>query len=663
MNRVRSCILQLGLLLLFLLSFLVIYPEGISAIASTYIGEGDTTLYVWLTKQNVANILNHKTLSFNLPFFYPLTNTATFSDNYFLPSVISAAIYYLSDNWFLSFNLPLIFAFVLNGYLTFKLAFYLSNARVEAVFAALLFQLTPFLLSEWGHPQLIYAFFFPGTLLCCLRFFEEKSLLAGFLIGLQVLAAFLCSVYYSLFLIVLVVIALSSLLLVSSTKSKFADCLKLVVVNIPCLIALFFIAHSYSIAAFELGARRLRDVPIDPWLKQMDFFGFEQTALVYLVSAFYWLCLFYFSYRFFQAAKRRSDKKILYAFLLSILGVVFLFLAWGRIAKVASSYIHPTLFVALFKFMPGFNAIRAPDRFMIVVFLVAPLLIHLALTALKLKNRKILVSATSCCFVLLAMKSYELPTINYSQTNTDSVYQALKEEKDKQALIILPYPKYDYNEVEYAALSTTYMHRAIESEALLVNGYSGKQPDFHKQLHYKLKNFPDAESIKTLQNIAGLNHVVVVSHFIKNFKRDDFLAKIAKYNSDLELIAETNGEFLFHLKRDLLLPTVELIVPSFDNKMLCLAFRRETEMKASPILSLVELSPGKRQIYKSTFFRWSKTTEQCFDLPQSKDTLLPRRYQLEQFGRNEPIYLTAAYLKDGASYKPANLSSKLYKKR
>ena len=67
-------------------------------------------------------------------------------------------------------------------------------------------------------------------------------------------------------------------------------------------------------------------------------------------------------------------------------------------------------------------------------------------------------------FLLISISYQKLliPTLHVPQGGS-SIYAALEAESEKTAILILPFPKFDFNEAEYAALQTEYMHRAVES--------------------------------------------------------------------------------------------------------------------------------------------------------------------------------------------------------
>lgn len=93
-----------------------------------------------------------------------------------------------------------------------------------------------------------------------------------------------------------------------------------------------------------------------------------------------------------------------------------------------------------------------------------------------------------------------------------------------------------------------------------MNGYSGQVSRNMRDFPWKLENFPNELSIKTLNSIAGISHILIHSKLIKNFNLQDFLEKIQNtpqlklIKKDLEnnLLLEFKPEFIlrnnFHLQ-------------------------------------------------------------------------------------------------------------------
>jgi hypothetical protein len=171
--------------------------------------EGDAGLYIWLSKSNLRDLFQLPW--FNTQAFYPYTKTLAWSDNFILPSLALWPLLKIGLPFIPAWNLMLLCTAFLNGYLTYRLCFRLGGSAAAALLGGAVFMSLSTLSAYLGHPQLQFVFWFPLAVLLLFRFLASPALLDPLLIGLCAAGAFLCSVYYALFLIVF----LASLLLAS----------------------------------------------------------------------------------------------------------------------------------------------------------------------------------------------------------------------------------------------------------------------------------------------------------------------------------------------------------------------------------------------------------------------------------------------------------------
>ena len=78
-----------------------------------------------------------------------------------------------------------------------------ANWRI-GLFVGSSFMFTSFLVSQPGHPQLQFAFFLPAVLLSCFSYLQQPSIPRALSAGAYVVGAFLSSVYYALFAVMIV---------------------------------------------------------------------------------------------------------------------------------------------------------------------------------------------------------------------------------------------------------------------------------------------------------------------------------------------------------------------------------------------------------------------------------------------------------------------------
>lgn len=173
--------------------------------------ERDAGLYLWLVRTNIEHLFS--LAWFNTEAFYPYTKTLAWSDNFILPAAIVYLLQFTTIKTLTAYNIVLLGTFFLNGYLTYRLAYLLTGRYVPAIGAGICFCAYSNFTHLLGHPQLQFAFFLPLALEIVLRYIANRSLVAALGYGVTVTAAFLTTVYYSIFMVILTGTVLALLVL------------------------------------------------------------------------------------------------------------------------------------------------------------------------------------------------------------------------------------------------------------------------------------------------------------------------------------------------------------------------------------------------------------------------------------------------------------------
>jgi hypothetical protein len=177
--------------------------------------------------------------------FYPFGGTLSYSDNYLLPAFISRIVFKLCGNMAIAYNVPLIVAFLLNAISMAMLAQYLFSNRTVSFLAGLFLLLSPVMLGQVAHPQLLHFYFIPFTLLFTLRYLQHNRASDAVLSSLMVLGAFLSAVYYSFFCIMMI----GGIFLYYCVANKFLStakkALRYFLFALPAMTILVFFAQFY----------------------------------------------------------------------------------------------------------------------------------------------------------------------------------------------------------------------------------------------------------------------------------------------------------------------------------------------------------------------------------------------------------------------------------
>lgn len=266
---------QLGMLFLFLALAGAMHHPILTNFSIGYFGgtRGDTGIYLWLLENNASRFFSLPSQGFDIGLFYPYGKALAYTDNFLLPSLLGKLILSAGFPLNIAFNSQYIVAIVLNGYSTYLLARYITGNQLPALFAGISFQFCSFLSSHIGHPQLLFAFFLPLSLLALLRFFDHRTPLSATAIGAAVVGAFLCSVYYAIFAVLLLTLTAVGLAALRQEKSVVPALSRLLLANLPWVALLYWLSIPYQQVKAAFGARRA--IELEP---------FSATILSYIAA-------------------------------------------------------------------------------------------------------------------------------------------------------------------------------------------------------------------------------------------------------------------------------------------------------------------------------------------------------------------------------------------
>lgn len=250
--RLSAGIVLAALLLLY--RFRVFVSGGTHFLGGT---KSDAGIYTWLLQVVPADLLSLPW--FTTRAFYPYGGSLAWSDNFILPSFVAAPFLRAGLPLPAVYNSILLIAALLTGYFTFMLAYRLTGKTAASLFAGALFMLDPFTASHLGHPQLQFVFWIPLSAGLLFSFMSLPSVLTAALMGLSVTGAFLCSVYYSVFTALVIVVLVAVFVLLRPHNLRSADYLRLSAGTILGLIPIVPFAAPYIRLGEVAGPRALHE--------------------------------------------------------------------------------------------------------------------------------------------------------------------------------------------------------------------------------------------------------------------------------------------------------------------------------------------------------------------------------------------------------------------
>ncbi len=242
---------------------------------------------------------------------------------------------------------------------------------------------------------------------------------------------------------------------------------------------------------------------------------------------------------------------------------VFIFATQGIIGGHWPKAVRPGFFYQLYRYIPGFDAIRAAGRIGVLAAFGLSLLTGYGYSILESKplfqRRPWLARVLAC--VVLALLCLELKHTDFPlqpEPETPPVYDYLSTLPGDEAVIALPFGIVT-NVPRYTLLQTDYMRNLQRSGRRMVNGYSGKMPAYQQFLEKKTKGFPDQLSVSYLGRIADLRYLVFDRRYAEQFDEQDFEQRMTALGDQLKLLQKDSwGNYLFELRPLLTVDNLEL---------------------------------------------------------------------------------------------------------
>lgn len=288
-GRVESAAGQIGLGLLYALLYFLLQPAALTSFTrELWRGtSGDAGFCVWMIQRILQRGWWASLATFDAGYFHPFEHSLAFTDSFLIPAAAVKAFMALGLNFVPAYNLVMLAAQVLTGYCTYRLARYLGARHDGAWLAGAAFMNLPYLGAHLMHPHLYWAFFLPLTLLVTLRLWDttpssrperqegvaspSDSVGAGdgtplprvgfaLLLGLFWPVAFLTSVYYALFSILLAAVVSLGCLLARRHALSVRAVLQNAAVFLPGLALTALCARPYVAVRQELGPWTLYEV-------------------------------------------------------------------------------------------------------------------------------------------------------------------------------------------------------------------------------------------------------------------------------------------------------------------------------------------------------------------------------------------------------------------
>lgn len=497
---------------------LALHPR---ALLGAPVGPGDPFLNVWILGWGL-HALTTSPLSlidgrvFDANIFHPASGTLAYSDHLLLQSLGLSPLYWASGDVVLCYNVLLLASLVASAYAMHLCVRRLVGSEGGAYLAGLAWGFGSYRFGHLIHVQLQSLYWLPMATICLHRLVASRrrrdALWLGVVLGLQALS----SVYYAVIGGIGLGVAALVLLVMTSRRGRGRLLRQLVLagavaaaLSLPVGMVYFRVQQEQgfgrSLFEAQQGAAYLGSyfrVPAGNllygrtgWLHQDGLTAsdprragperelFPGFVLLSLAVAGTW-------------RGWRGDAR-------PLVGAAAAMLATGFVLSLGPDGVRP-LYATLHQVVFGFQAIRAPARFAVLVQFALALLAALGWREMSRASHAASPRRPqwrpTALLVLACVEYAHVPTVlTAAPASQTAVGQWLRTAPGSGAVAVLP--------LGLDSDSTPAMVQSLEHFRPLINGYSGQRPDFYPAVVDAVRGFPSDDALVVLHD-RGVQYVV-----------------------------------------------------------------------------------------------------------------------------------------------------------
>ena len=498
------------------LTFLMAYPFSASPGSQVVADLPDTHFFIWTLAWDTHAFLHQPLQIFDANIYYPFSDTLAYSENLIGSAVFAAPIDWLTGNMVLAMNLTAFITCVLCGTGAYFLARRLHASVPGAFICGVIFAFAPPRFFRLGQLHLTAVEWIPFSLAFLHSYLEHGKrrdlLLAIACFSLQALSSGHGAVYLfvAIFALLLWHAATGGGIQVRRRLRDFG------VAGAYLIAPAVWVVLPYRIAQDEAGLRRVYLSGMQPGLE--SFLASPSRFHLYLQA------------KFLPPFTKEADAYLFPGILVLILAGIAI-ASWSALTKASGDKPGQRNYVAFYLllgvlstlmfvdrpfelwryvyWLPGFNFIRVPSRFIILTMLALSVLAGMGFDRIAARASQQL---RAIAFVVLAglllgeYSSYPFRGVAYS-VEVPAIDRWLDTQPKPFVVAELPVPS-PGNLGELEREQTRSMLHSMAHWQKTIHGYSGIRRPFHEQLYLDLTAFPDATSINSLRDV-GVNHVVV----------------------------------------------------------------------------------------------------------------------------------------------------------
>jgi hypothetical protein len=501
------------------LTFLMALPFSLHPGSQVVADVPDTHLYIWTLAWDAHAFLHQPFDIFDANIYYPFADTLAYSENLIGSAFLAAPIIWLTGNMVLAMNLTALLTCILCGTGAFLLARRLHVSLAGAFICGLIFAFAPPRFFRLGQLHMTAVQWIPFSLAFLHSYLDRGArrdlLLAIACFSLQALSSGHGAVYLVLSILALLGwrVAFGGEIGVRKWLGDFGAA------GAYLLAPAVWVTLPYRIAQAEAGLRRTYAANAQPGIE--SFLASPSRFHLYMHA------------RFFGGVTKEADAYLFPGIVVLILAGVAI-AGWPagspfakasgdkRLRDNATAFYLLVAVLSTLMFvdrpfelwhylywLPGFNFIRVPSRFIILTMLALAVLAGMGFDRMAARASR---TATAIGLVVIAAlllgeySSYPFAGVPYT-VDVPAVDRWLDTQPKPFVVAEVPVPSPgDLGALERQ--QTQSMLHATAHWQKTVHGYSGIRQPLHDQLYLDMTAFPDAASINSLRDV-GVHYVVV----------------------------------------------------------------------------------------------------------------------------------------------------------
>jgi hypothetical protein len=494
------------------LTFVMAYPFSASPGSEVLADNPDTHLYIWTLAWDTHAFISQPLRIFDANIFHPYANTLAYSENLIGSAFFAAPVIWLTENLVLATNLVALLTCVLCGIGAYLLARRWQLSPAAAFLCGVIFAFAPPRFFRMGQLHMTAVQWIPFTLAFLHGYFDggrrRDLLLALACFTLQVLssghgAAFLAAA------IAILIAWRTAFGQPLAIRRWLKDC---GATGAFLIAPSFWVSAPYRLAQREAGLRREYIAEAMPgWTEllaspsrlhvalQQMMFGrtINDEAIAFLFPGVLALLLAAVALVSWRPVRRQLSTDATGYFTLLALVSVAMFATWP-----VDAWRH-------IYWLPGFNFIRVPSRFILLVLLSLGMLSAIAFDRLAVRlsaSARIGLAALMAAALLVEYNSYPFLGIPYAVEVT-STERWLSSQSKPFVVAEVPIPSAGDLGAYERHQTRAMLHTTVHWQPT-IHGYSGIRRPLHDMVYRELTKFPDPHTLMLLREL-GVTHVVV----------------------------------------------------------------------------------------------------------------------------------------------------------